>query len=93
MKSDTFKQLVWDYNLSQEEFESILYGKKVLGTMNQSWAIVRVLENLHYYEARSLIPLEMLRDNWDKVKNRLFNSSIKNGYEFLLHRYPVSITG
>ena len=42
MKASLFKQLVWDYNLTQDEFEAILYGKKVLGNMNQSWAIVRV---------------------------------------------------
>lgn len=93
MKSDLFKQLVWDYNLTQDEFEAILYGKKVLGNMNQSWAIVRVLENLNYYDAMNLISLDMLRNNWSEVKGRLFNNSIKNGYEFLLQRYPVSITG
>ena len=69
MKSDLFKQLVWDYNLTQDEFEAILHGKKVLGNMNQSWAIVRVLENLNYYDAMNLISLDMLRNNWSKVKN------------------------
>ncbi|MEK7495756.1 MAG: hypothetical protein AAB569_06400 [Patescibacteria group bacterium] len=93
MKSHIFKQLVWDYNLNQKEFEAILQGKKVLGNMNQSWAIARVLENLNYYDAMSLISLDTLRNNWNKVKGRLFNNSIKNGYEFLLQRYPVSITG
>ncbi len=93
MKADLFKQLVWDYNLTQEEFEAILYGKKVLGNMNQSWAIVRVLENLNYYDAMNLISLKVLRDNWNKVKGQLFNNSIKNGYEFLLQRYSVSIAG
>lgn len=93
MKSHLFKQLVWDYNLTQEEFEAILHGEKVLGNMNQSWAIVRVLENLNYYDAMSLVSLDLLRNNWNKIKGRLFNNSIKNGYEFLLQRYPVSIAG
>lgn len=92
MKSDLFKQLVWDYNLTQNEFEAILAGKKVLGNMDQSWAIVRVLENLNYYDAMNLIPIDMLRNNWKEVQPKLFNDSIKNGYEFLLQRYPVSIT-
>lgn len=93
MKASLFKQLVWDYNLTQDEFEAILRGKKVLGNLNQSWAIVRVLENLNYYDAMSLVSLDLLRNNWNKIKGRLFNNSIKNGYEFLLQRYPVSITG
>lgn len=92
MKSDLFKQLVWDYNLTQDEFESILAGEKILGNMNQSWAITRILENLNYYDAMNLVSLNTLRNNWKEVQPKLFNSSIKNGYEFLLQRYPVSIT-
>lgn len=92
MKSDLFKQLVWDYDLTQGEFESILAGKKVLGNMDQNWAIVRILENLNYYDAMNLVPLNTLRNNWKEVQSKLFNSSIKSGYEFLLQRYPVSIT-
>ena len=91
MKSDLFKQLIWDYNLTPDEFEDILHGEKVLGNMNQNWAIVRVLENLNYYDAMSLISLDTLRNNWIEIRKRLFNNSIKNGYEFLLQRYPVSI--
>ena len=83
---------MWDYNLSQKEFEVILAGKKVLGNMDQNWAIVRVLENLNYYDAMNLVSLNTLRSNWKEVQPKLFNSSIKNGYEFLLQRYPVSIT-
>ncbi len=92
MKADLFKQLVWDYNMTQSEFEAILAGKKVLGNMNQSWAITRVLENLNYYDAMNLVSLNTLRSNWKEVQSKLFNSSIKNGYEFLLQRYPVSVT-
>lgn len=93
MKSDLFKQLVWDYHLTQNEFEAILAGEKVLGNLDQNWAIVRVLENLNYYDAMNLVPLNTLRSNWKEVQQKLFSSSIKNGYEFLLQRYPVSITG
>lgn len=92
MRSNLFKQLVWDYNLTQDEFEAILSGKKVLGNMNQTWAITRILENLNYYDAMNLVSLNTLRNNWKEVQPKLFNSSIKNGYEFLLQRYPVSIT-
>ena len=92
MRSDLFKQLVWDYDLMQDEFEAILAGKKVLGNMDQNWAITRVLENLNYYDAMNLVSLDTLRNNWNKEQPRLFNSSIKNGYEFLLQRYPVSVT-
>lgn len=92
MSPNLFKQLVWDYNMTQNEFESVLAGQKTIGSMDQNWAIVRVLENLNYYDAMNLVSIDTLRSNWDKIQDKIFNSSIKNGYEFLLQRYPVAIT-
>lgn len=93
MNKRMYCQLVWDYDLPQEEFEAILRGEKVLGNLDQSWAIARILENLNYYEAMKLISPDLLRKNWELVKSKLFKVSIKKGYEFVLQRYPVSITG
>lgn len=90
---DNYKQLVWDYNLTKSEFEEILKGKKVVGNFDQNWAIVRVLENLNYYDAMKLISIDILRKNWKDIQNRLFKSSIRDGYEFVLQRYPVSVAG
>lgn len=91
MTQDTYKKLVWDYDLSLDDFNKILTGEKKIGTFNQDWAISRVLENLNYYEAMKSIPYTALRERWGFVKGKLFNKTIINGYEFLLRRYPVSI--
>jgi len=93
MTKDEYKQLVWDYDLSPDDFTKILSGKKEIGTFNQDWAISRVLENLNYYDAMTLVPYATLKNRWDYIKGKLFNKAIKNGYEFLLQRYPVSIAG
>jgi len=93
MTQDMYKKLVWDYQLSQEDFSSILLGEKKVGTFDQDWAISRVLENLNYYDAMALVPYATLRERWVFIKGKLFNSAIKDGYEFLLQRYPVSIAG
>jgi len=93
MAEDKFRQLVWDYDLSIDDFKTILLGEKKIGSFNQDWAISRVLENLNYYDAMDLVPYEILKNRWSQVKGKIFNKSIKNGYEFLLQRYPVSITG
>lgn len=93
MTSTLFKQLVWDYDITQAEFEAILAGKKVMGSFDQNWAITRVLENANYYDAMDLVSLNTLRSHWADIQSRLFKSSIKSGYEFLLQRYPVSTTG
>ncbi|EKD79899.1 MAG: hypothetical protein ACD_40C00268G0005 [uncultured bacterium] len=89
MKTDLYKQVVWDYNLSQAQFEDILSGKNVLGTLDQSWAMARVLENLHYYDALDLVPFATLSKNWDNVKSKIFIRGIRDGYEFVLQRHSL----
>ena len=93
MTEDKFKQLVWDYDLSLNDFKTILLGEKQIGSFDQDWAVSRVLENLNYYDAMDLVPYEILKNRWSQVKGKIFNKSIKDGYEFLLQRYPVSIAG
>lgn len=91
MDNTTFKQVVWDYKMTPGEFVEILEGKKQNGWFNQDWAISRVLENLNYYEAMSLVPINILLDHWKFVKSRIFAQSIKDGYEFVLHRHALSV--
>jgi hypothetical protein len=93
MQDSLYKQLVWDYDLSQDQFEDILHGRNTLGKFDQPWAIARVLENLHYYDAISLVPFASLAKNWDNVKNKIFIKGIKDGYEFVLHRQALSTSG
>lgn len=90
MKQSLFRRLVWDYSLDQEAFESILLGKRTLGSFDQAWAIARVLENANYYEAIDLIPWDTLQSMWPVVKQKMFYTSIKDGYEYVLHRDALS---
>ena len=93
MTQNKYKQLVWDYNLSINDFKTILLGEKKIGSFDQDWAISRVLENFNYYDAMDIVPYKVLINRWSHAKEKLFNKAIKNGYEFLLQRYPVSIAG
>lgn len=92
MQDNIYRQLIWDYTLSKEDFESILSGQKTLGSLDQSWAISRILENTDYYTAKDLVTLPLLQKNWSQVKNKLFKKSIKDGYEFVLQRHALSPT-
>lgn len=89
-KIKNYKNIVWDYNIEQSDFEKILNGEKVMGKFDQPWAIKRVLENLNFYEAMSIVPKSLFISNWNKIKLKIFNRSIIKGYDFLLHRYTVS---
>lgn len=89
MPPDTYKQLIWDYQITPAEFDSILKGQSSLGSLNQAWAISRVLENLNYYTATKMVSLSTIKKNWNQIKPKLFKKSIKDGYEFVLQRHPL----
>lgn len=90
MDANKYHQLVWDYELPKDQFFAILNGEKKIGSFDQNWAIVRVLENLNYYEALNLVPIDLLKKHWLKVKPKIFNRSIREGYEFVLRRHTLS---
>ena len=92
MPPDTYKQLIWDYHISPSEFDSILSGQKTFGSLNQAWAISRVLENVNYYDAIQMVSLDTIKNNWLEVKPKLFKKAIRNGYEFVLQRHALSHT-
>ncbi len=87
---DKFKQIVWDYNISPADFFEILNGKKEVGRFNRAWAVSRVLENVNYYDAISLVPLSFIEKHWEEVKKKMFHLDIIRGYEFVLQKHALS---
>ena len=39
---------VWDYDLTQEQFDDLLAGRWSKGSLNRDWAAVRLIEWAHY---------------------------------------------
>lgn len=93
MTQSKIKQLVWDYKISPSEFIKILNGENRKGWPDQDWAIARVLTHMNYYDATSLIPLDLLAKRWQFIKPKLFSKAIKNGYEFVLRRHSLPAAG
>lgn len=87
---EKFKQIMWDYNLSPQEFFAILNKEHQKGWFTQDWAITRILEHAPYYDAIALVPLPTLRQRWEHIKPKLFNRSLQQGYEYVLHKYALS---
>lgn len=85
-----YKKLVWDYDLSSDDFFAILKGEKTQGWLTQNWALARVLENLDYYRARDLVGVETLKKHWDGVKKLIHDPVIRRGYEYVLRRDALS---
>lgn len=84
------KKVIWDYNISEEDFLHYLYGKKEDGWFNQDWALVRSIERLNYYELKNLVSTELLLKKWDLIKNRIWRKDIREGLEFALQRANIS---
>lgn len=91
-KPDKFRLLVWDYDIKPQEFFALLKGKKEKGYFTKEWAIARVLENINYYDAMALVPSGELKKTWGKVKQKIFNKTIRDGYEFVLRRHSLPAT-
>ncbi len=87
---EKFKQILWDYTLSPQEFFAILNSKKQNGWMTQDWAITRVLEHAPYYDAIALVSLNTIHGRWKSIKPKLFNKEIQKGYEYVLRKYTLS---
>lgn len=87
------KKIIWDYNITEEEFLNYLFGKKEDGWFNQEWALVRAIERLNYYDMKELIPIDLLRNKWGKIKNKIWRKDIREGIEFILRRSSISPTG
>ncbi len=85
-----FKQIVWDYSLTPEEFFAILSDEKKDGFLGRDWAIGRILEHVPYYDAIELVPISIIKSRWQQLKPKIFNKEIKKGYEYLLHKYTLS---
>ncbi len=86
------KKIIWDYNISEQDFLDYLYGKKENGWFNQEWAIIRALERLNYYELKELVPLKLLLEKWEAIKYKIWRKDIRDGIEFVLRRNSIPIT-
>ena len=87
------RKLLWDYNISLDEYLDYLYGRKEDGWFNQQWALLRAINNLNYYELRKLVSLKMLEEEWDEISDKIRDPAVKKGLEFLLQRKTVSSPG
>ncbi|MFB6346198.1 MAG: hypothetical protein ABEK50_10550 [bacterium] len=86
-------KLIWDYEISMNEFEDFLFGRKEEGWFDQKWALSRAINHLNYYELRRLVPLQLLSEHWDRVSDQIRDPAVKKGLEFLLRRRILSSSG
>ncbi len=75
---------IWDYDLNQDQFLSILDGKLTFGRLDQDWAAQRLIEYAPYEDIVRLIGFPRLVQNWPRWRKRIRSESRKRGLDFLV---------
>lgn len=88
-----FHDVIWnDYNLSYDDFLKILSEEKVDGWFSQNWALVRMIENLNYYDFIHTVPLDLVASKWKDIKGKIYDKTKVKGLEYVLRKKALSVT-
>lgn len=79
---------VWDYELTQEQFDAMLAGQYENGPLNRDWAAVRLIEWAPYAEMIRRIGYKTLVENWPRWRSRVRSHSAVRGLDFLTEWLP-----
>ncbi|MFN2233753.1 MAG: hypothetical protein ACK2U1_05955 [Anaerolineales bacterium] len=79
---------VWDYDISNSEFQAILSGELTIGRLGQDWAVVRLLEYGTYREIIQMLGYRRLIEGWPRWRDKIRSDSRKRGYDFLSEWIP-----
>ena len=86
MKNTSY--LLWDYNLSNQEFFDILEGKLEKGRLGQDWAMIRLFEYGRYEDIIRILGYQRIIDHWPRVRDRVRSRERKRGFDFLVEWLP-----
>jgi len=79
---------LWDYDISETDFRSMLAGKLTKGRLGQDWAAVRLLEYGAYPDIIHLLGYSRLIEGWPRWRARVRSESRVRGFDFLASWLP-----
>ncbi len=79
---------LWDYKLSNQEYQDILKGKLEKGRLDQDWAITRLLEHGKYEDIIRFLGYKNIIDHWPRLRERVRSQERKRGFDFLVEWLP-----
>ena len=79
---------VWDYEINESEFQSMLAGKLTKGRLGQDWAAVRLLEYASYEEIVHRLGFQALTQGWPRWREQIRAENRKRGFDFLVEWLP-----
>ena len=75
---------VWDYDLSQEQFDRLLAGEYADGVLDRDWAAVRLIEYAPYEDMIRRIGYARLVELWPQWRGRLRSEQQRNSLDFVV---------
>ncbi|MEZ4710860.1 MAG: hypothetical protein R3A44_26920 [Caldilineaceae bacterium] len=79
---------VWDYDITQEQFDEILAGRIEIGPLDRDWAAVRVIEWAKYEDMIRILGYSALVYNWPRWRRRLRSEEQRRSLDFLVEWLP-----
>lgn len=79
---------VWDYEIDEQQFYSLLAGELRFGRLDRDWAAVRLLEHAPYREIVRLLGFRALVDGWPRWRDRIRSQRRRRGFDFLVEWLP-----
>lgn len=79
---------VWDYDISQEEFDALLEGTFKKGHLDRDWAAVRVIEWAPYKEMVRILGFPALIANWSRWRTQICSEQQRQSIDFLVEWLP-----
>jgi hypothetical protein len=79
---------VWDYDISEQQFDALLKGGAAVGRLDRVWAAARLIDSAPYDEVVRRIGFRELVHNWPEWRSRVRSSSARRGLDFLTEWLP-----
>ncbi len=80
---------VWDYNITPEQFTTLLEGKLTIGRLDRDWAMLRLIEYASYEDIIRTIGMKNLLNEYPRLRSRIRSVSRKRGFDFLVDWVPT----
>lgn len=77
---------VWEYAISDADFNAILFDKKNETGLPQAWAVSRMVQHRSFYEVIASVSPKTLHSLWPQVKPTIKSQSVRSAYEYYLHK-------
>jgi hypothetical protein len=79
---------VWDYDLTQEQFDEIVAGRYEDGPLTRDWAAIRLIEWAKYEEMIRTLGYATLVENWPRWRERVRSLEQRRSLDFLVAWLP-----